>query len=88
MSSVCAQVPMFGVRAECFHGIGLRHIGMPAMIDCPLPPPGPKMITSYCARRSAVARHVLRADVVVGHLQLVERLAPPAFGLRCCSRCA
>src|SRR3954467_11816989 len=29
MSSVCAYVPMFGVSGVFFHGIGLRHFGMP-----------------------------------------------------------
>ena len=32
-----------------FHGIGLRHIGVPS--TAPWPPPGPKTITSYFARR-------------------------------------
>ena len=44
---------MFGVSAEFFHGIGLRHIGMPSMIACPLPPAGGKRITSYFAFRFA-----------------------------------
>ena len=29
MSSVWAQVPMFGVSVECRHGMALRHIGVP-----------------------------------------------------------
>ena len=52
MSSVCAIVPRFGVSGVFFHGIGLRHIGIPSMIDRAAPPPGPKMITSYFALRS------------------------------------
>src|SRR5205823_8455189 len=50
MSSV-ASMPMFGVSSVFFHGIGLRHIGMPARIDCGLPPPGGNRITSYFALR-------------------------------------
>ena len=69
MSSVCAHVPMFGVSGVFFHGIGLRHIGMPSMIAWPLPPPGPKTITSYFAFRFGVLRDVLRADVVVRDLR-------------------
>ena len=51
VSSVCAQVPMFG-SSFLFHGVGFRHIGDPS--TAPWPPPGPKMITSYFARRLGV----------------------------------
>ena len=54
MSSVCANVPMFGVSGVFFHGIGLRHIGMPS-IDAPaVAAAGPKRITSYFAFRFGV----------------------------------
>ena len=36
-------------RRVFFHGIGLRHSGVPS--TAPWPPPGPKMITSYFAFR-------------------------------------
>ena len=45
---------MLGVSGVFLHGIGLRHIGMPSMIACPLPPPGPKTITSHLAFRFGV----------------------------------
>src|SRR5688500_1863223 len=53
MSSVWAYVPMLGVSSDCFHGMGFRHIGRPCTMDCALPPPGGKRITSYLARRFA-----------------------------------
>ena len=79
---------MFGVSGVFFHGIGLRHIGIPSMTRA-WPPPGPKMITSYFAsqvRRVFATSCVL--DVVVRDLVEVERLAPPAFGLRARATCA
>ena len=39
MSSVWAQVPMFGVSGVFFHGIGLRHMGIPSTIVARCPPP-------------------------------------------------
>src|SRR5581483_9589609 len=51
-SSVSAQVPKFGVRAVCFQGIGLRHIGRPSMIELTLVCDGGSRITSYLALRS------------------------------------
>ena len=42
-----------GVSGEFFHGIGLRHIGIPSMIAWPPPPAGGKRMTSYFAFRFA-----------------------------------
>ena len=53
MSSVCAKAVRFGVSGVTFHGIGLRHIGMPSMMLLLLPPPGPNTMTSYFAFRFA-----------------------------------
>ena len=56
MSSVESILPMFGVSGVVFHGSGLPHMGMPATMACGPPrPTGGKRITSYFARRSAVA---------------------------------
>jgi hypothetical protein len=54
VSSVCAQVPMFGVSGEFLYGIALRHSGVPSTAPCP--PPGPNTMTSYLSRRFAVSR--------------------------------
>ena len=56
VSSVWAQVPMFGVSAVFWYGIGVCHSGVPS--TAPWLPPGPKMMTSYFARRLAVSRIV------------------------------
>ena len=39
-------------------------------------------MTSYLALRSSDLGDRLRADVVVGNFEIVERQPPPAFGLR------
>ena len=79
MSSVCAQVPMFGVSVELLP----RHRSC-ATSACPRPrawlPPGPKRITSYFARRFGVSRIVLRIDVVVRDRR--RRRTPAATSLR------
>ena len=86
MSSVSSMPPRFGVSADFFHGIGLRHIGRPSMTACPPPPPGPKRITSYFVAQIRLLRDVLRADVLVRNPVEVERLPPPALGLRALPR--
>ena len=48
-SSVCAQVPMFGVSGVFFHGSGFLHCGSPCTIACTLPPAGGNRMTSYFA---------------------------------------
>ena len=73
--------------AVFFHGSALPHIGMPLTIAFGPRPTGGKTMTSNFALRLSSVRDLLRADVGVRHLRDVERLAPPAFGLRASARC-
>ena len=83
MSAVESMRPRFGVRSDFFHGIALFHIGRPLMMSSVEErPTGAKTMTSYFERRSSSFADGLRADVVEGNAGAVERVAPPAFGLR------
>ena len=89
MSSVCASVLMFGVSGVIFHGIGLRHIGIPSMIAAAVAAAGREEDDVVLRVQVRILRDVLRADVRrTGSPVEVERLAPPAFGLRARATCA
>src|SRR5438874_1403687 len=60
-----------GVSSVFFQGRGLPYIGTPATTDSGERPTGAKTITSYGVQ-VRIFRGVLRADVVVRDLQLVE----------------
>ena len=68
--------------AVFFHGSGLPHIGMPLTIAFGAAADRRKDDHVVLRVEVVVARDLLRADVGVRHLRVVERLAPPAFGLR------
>ncbi len=82
VSSVSSMI-MFGVSAVFFHGTGLPTIGTPLRISDDAPAcSGANRITSYFDLRLSSRATVCVLMYEVRHAELVERHAPPAFGLR------